>query len=1051
MKQVNLGFYRMVLFLLLGLFTSVIAYSQQISVKGIVKDQIGEPVIGANVLVRGTTNGVITNVNGEFILSASKSDVLVVSFVGYTTQEIPVSEKQMTIVLKEDTELLDEVVVLGYGANTRKQDLSASVGIISNTDELAARPVTSTESMLQGQLPGVTIQADGGDPTSTPNIVIRGQGSQNGDNVLWVVDGVPGAPITSMNDIESIVVLKDAASAAIYGAQSGAGGVVLVTTKKAKEGAPTLTYDGTFGFRQATNLIEPLNAEEQVEMRRRSYENAGQALPDGWNVTKNPWVGTTRTDWMDAIFRTAFYQRHNIALNVGTDKSSSRLSLSFDNDQGTLINTYKKNLALRYNGKMQLNKWITISEDLVWKNTTSRSKETDNDAYTGPILSAVYMPASATIYNPLDGSYGGTTTEDPAYIEKYGSNFADAHGDAVNPVRLLEAENLYNKTSDVWSTTSLEIGNVLPGLKFVSRFTYNLQNYYYKKFNPIRDEVGKPNLSNNVQEQSYRMDAWKTENTLTYDNTFGKHTVGALFSTTADHYSKRGLEAIGKDLSSEAAYLQYMAYANSTEVLDYLTGPDANVSMIARLAYSYDDRYFVTASWRRDYAGRLPKEHNFGDFPAVTLGWKISNEKFFKKNDIVNLLKLRASWGRVGNLGSIDYNYKSPLLSKNTYSEQAQYGVTSNQLWNNFAYYSTALNPNLTWETSEQYDLGLDMEMFNNRLSLSMDYFDKRTFNLIQPQPMNWPSTMGLDAMLVNLGEVRNRGFELSIGWNDRINKNFSYFVTGNFSYLKNWVSDIGVKNEDGTPGVWTDDKSFRSVKDIYQTTEGEPLNSFHLIQTAGIFQSDEEAAAYVDKNGKRIQPDAKKGDLKFVDYDGDGTIGFGDRQYMGSATPKTTFAWTLGFTWKKLSFSAMFQGVGGAQAMNVSKYMLLSDVEGNFNRSREILNAWSPDNRGSNIPILSKNDNNGNFSTASDWYLEDASYLRLKNVTLSYDLSDVFCKWSHLNDRNSRLSVFLSGENLATITRYSGMDPEWGVGCFEVSGISCILFRSKTDLLIIN
>ena len=1027
MKQVNLGFYRMVLFLLLGLFTSVIAYSQQISVKGIVKDQIGEPVIGANVLVRGTTNGVITNVNGEFILSASKSDVLVVSFVGYTTQEIPVSEKQMTIVLKEDTELLDEVVVLGYGANTRKQDLSASVGIISNTDELAARPVTSTESMLQGQLPGVTIQADGGDPTSTPNIVIRGQGSQNGDNVLWVVDGVPGAPITSMNDIESIVVLKDAASAAIYGAQSGAGGVVLVTTKKAKEGAPTLTYDGTFGFRQATNLIEPLNAEEQVEMRRRSYENAGQALPDGWNVTKNPWVGTTRTDWMDAIFRTAFYQRHNIALNVGTDKSSSRLSLSFDNDQGTLINTYKKNLALRYNGKMQLNKWITISEDLVWKNTTSRSKETDNDAYTGPILSAVYMPASATIYNPLDGSYGGTTTEDPAYIEKYGSNFADAHGDAVNPVRLLEAENLYNKTSDVWSTTSLEIGNVLPGLKFVSRFTYNLQNYYYKKFNPIRDEVGKPNLSNNVQEQSYRMDAWKTENTLTYDNTFGKHTVGALFSTTADHYSKRGLEAIGKDLSSEAAYLQYMAYANSTEVLDYLTGPDANVSMIARLAYSYDDRYFVTASWRRDYAGRLPKEHNFGDFPAVTLGWKISNEKFFKKNDIVNLLKLRASWGRVGNLGSIDYNYKSPLLSKNTYSEQAQYGVTSNQLWNNFAYYSTALNPNLTWETSEQYDLGLDMEMFNNRLSLSMDYFDKRTFNLIQPQPMNWPSTMGLDAMLVNLGEVRNRGFELSIGWNDRINKNFSYFVTGNFSYLKNWVSDIGVKNEDGTPGVWTDDKSFRSVKDIYQTTEGEPLNSFHLIQTAGIFQSDEEAAAYVDKNGKRIQPDAKKGDLKFVDYDGDGTIGFGDRQDRGSATPTTTFAWTLGFTWKKLSFSAMFQGVGGAQAMNVSKYMLLSDVEGNFNRSREILNAWSPDNRGSNIPILSKNDNNGNFSTASDWYLEDASYLRLKNVTLSYDLSDVFCKWSHLNDRNSRLSVFLSGENLATITRYSGMDPECG------------------------
>ena len=1035
MKQVNLGFYRMVLFLLLGLFTSVIAYSQQISVKGIVKDQIGEPVIGANVLVRGTTNGVITNVNGEFILSASKSDVLVVSFVGYTTQEIPVSEKQMTIVLKEDTELLDEVVVLGYGANTRKQDLSASVGIISNTDELAARPVTSTESMLQGQLPGVTIQADGGDPTSTPNIVIRGQGSQNGDNVLWVVDGVPGAPITSMNDIESIVVLKDAASAAIYGAQSGAGGVVLVTTKKAKEGAPTLTYDGTFGFRQATNLIEPLNAEEQVEMRRRSYENAGQALPDGWNVTKNPWVGTTRTDWMDAIFRTAFYQRHNIALNVGTDKSSSRLSLSFDNDQGTLINTYKKNLALRYNGKMQLNKWITISEDLVWKNTTSRSKETDNDAYTGPILSAVYMPASATIYNPLDGSYGGTTTEDPAYIEKYGSNFADAHGDAVNPVRLLEAENLYNKTSDVWSTTSLEIGNVLPGLKFVSRFTYNLQNYYYKKFNPIRDEVGKPNLSNNVQEQSYRMDAWKTENTLTYDNTFGKHTVGALFSTTADHYSKRGLEAIGKDLSSEAAYLQYMAYANSTEVLDYLTGPDANVSMIARLAYSYDDRYFVTASWRRDYAGRLPKEHNFGNFPAVTLGWKISNEKFFKKNDIVNLLKLRASWGRVGNLGSIGYNYKSALLGKNYWSEQAQYGVESNKIWGNFVYNSTALNPNLTWETSEQWDLGLDVNMFDNRLSMAFDYFDKRTFNLIQSQTMNWPGTIGIDAMLVNQGEVRNRGFEAQINWNQQVNKDWSYFVSGNFSYLKNWVSDIGVKNADGTPGVWTGitkndayfDGSYRNLPYMYQTAEGEPLASFYLIKTDGIFQSDAEAAAYVNKDGKRIQPDAVAGDLKFVDANGDGVINDEDRQYCGSATPKTTFSFSGGFTWKKLSVSAMFQGVGGAQALYVGKYMALSDVEGNFNRSKEIMNAWSPSNTGSNIPRLSKNDPNSNFSTPSDWYLENASYLRLKNFTVSYDLSDVIRKCAHLQERNSMMSVYLSGENLFTITNYSGMDPETG------------------------
>lgn len=1027
MKQVNLRIYQTILTLLVGLFLSAGAYAQQISVRGIVKDQMGEPVIGANVLVKGTSNGVITDIDGKFALSAAKNDILIISFVGFMSQEIPVTGKDLMVTLKEDTGLLDEVVVLGYGANARKQDLSAAVGVLSNTDDLTVRPVSSTESLLQGQLAGVTVQSNGGDPTSTPSIVIRGQGSQNGDHVLWVVDGVPGAPIASMSDIESIVVLKDAASAAIYGAQSGAGGVILVTTKKAKAGIPTLSYEGTYGIRQATNLPEPLNAEEELEMRKRSYANANVTLPDGWNIEKNPWIGTTRTNWMDEIFRTAFYQRHNIALNVGTDNYSSRLSFSFDNDEGVLINTYNKNYAIRYNGKFDLNKWVSISEDLVWKNTENRSKDT-NDAYTGPVLSAIYMPASATVYNPLDGTWGGTTTEDPEYIAKYGSNFAGAHGDAVNPVRLLRAENRFNRTSDVWSTTSLQIANIIQGLKFTSRFTYNLKTNNYKNFRPIQDEPGKPNNSNSLDVTNYRTDAWKTENTLTYDNSFGNHTVGALFSTTADHYNVRGLKVNGKNFADESPYLQYLAYAGTTSATDYLTGPDANVSLVARLAYSYDDRYFVTASWRRDYAGRLPKENNFGDFPAATLAWKISNEKFFKKSDFIGMLKLRASWGRVGNLGSIDYNYKSLLLGTSYWQEQAQYGVINNATWNNFVYNSTAMNRNLTWETSEQWDLGLDVELFKNRLALSFDYFDKRTFNLIQKQTMNWPSSIGLDPLLINQGEIRNRGIEIQANWNDRVNKDFSYFVSGNFSYLKNWVSDIGVKNADGSPGVWTDsDSKFRNIPYTRQTAEGEPLNSYYLIKTDGIFQSDTEAAAYVDKNGKRIQPNAVAGDLKFIDYNNDGKIDDKDRQYCGSATPKTTYSFSFGATYKKFSFSAMFQGVGGAQAFYAAKSVILSDADGNFNRVKDILNAWSPTNTSSNIPRLSMNDPNSNFSTASDWYLESASYLRLKNLTLSYDLTDVLQKWSHLRERNSRMSVYFSGENLFTITDYSGMDPECG------------------------
>lgn len=1027
MKQVNFRIYRTILTLFIGLFLSASAFAQQITVKGVVKGQTGEPIIGANVLVKGTTNGMITDIDGKFTLSCEKGNIVVISFVGYTPQEVPVTGKDLNIILKEDTELLEEVVVLGYGAATRKQDLSASVGVVSNTEELAVRPVTSTEGMLQGQLAGVTITADGGDPTSNPNIVIRGQGSRNGDNVLWVVDGVPGAPISSMNEIESIVVLKDAASAAIYGAQSGAGGVVLVTTKKAKEGQPSVSYDGTFGIRQASNLIEPLNAEEQLEMRKLSTANAGFTLEPGWDLSKNPWVGTTRTNWMDAIFRTAFYQRHNVAFNVGTDNASSRLSLAYDNDEGTLINTYKKNLSVRYNGKMKLNKWVTISEDLVWQNTSSRSKDTDNDAYTGPILSAVYMPASATIYNPLDGSYGGVTTEDLEYIAKYGSNFSNIHGDAVNPVRILEGENVDSKLSDIWSTTSLELANIVPGLKFTSRFTYNLTTQHYKKFSPIRDEPGKPDMDNSLTSSTYRTDAWKTENTLTYDKTFGKHTVGALFSTTADHYKSYGLEVDGKSFESEVDYLQYLGYAGSVSAKDELSGPDANVAVIGRLAYSYDDRYFATASWRRDYAARLPKARNHGDFPAITAGWKISNEKFFKKSDFISLLKLRASWGRVGNISSVRSNYGSPLLENGNYTDAAQYGIEKGIQWGNFDYVRRLVNPDLTWETSEQWDLGVDVELFKQRLSLSVDYFDKRTFNLIQGKTMDWPYSIGLEAMMVNQGEVRNRGLEIQANWSDKINKNFSYFVSGNFTYLKNWVSDIGVKNEDGTPGVWTDNTRFRNMPYVYRTAQDEAIRSFYLIKTDGIFQSDADAANYVDKNGNRIQPNAQAGDLKFVDYNGDGKIDDGDRQYLGNATPKTTFAFTLGATWKKLSVSAMFQGVGGAKAMYVAKQMLLCDVEGNFNRSKEILNAWSPSNTGSDIPRLSRNDPNGNFTTASDWYLEDASYLRLKNVTVSYDLSDVFRKWAHFNERNSRLSVYFSGENLATFTSYSGMDPECG------------------------
>ena len=1015
---------------LLCMVATVSAQAQNLTVRGTVSDAMG-PVAGA-VVLSGSANAV-TDIDGNYTITVPSNAVLEVSCLGYTTQQVNVNGRtKIDIVLVEDAEMLQEAVALGYGAQTKKKDLSASVGIVSNADELAARPVTNTEGMLQGQIPGVTITNNGGSPDATPSIIIRGQGSRNGDSVLWVVDGVPGAPITSMNDIESIVVLKDAASAAIYGATSGAGGVILVTTKKGNKGIH-VDYDFVSGFRAASNLPTPLNAEQEIEMRKISYANAGLTLPMGWDTSVNPWVGTTRTNWMDEIFRTAFYQRHSVTLNYGSESLKSRLTFSYQDNPGVLVGTFRKDLGIHYAGDYQMNKYVKITEDLSWGDTSSRGTNTSS-AYTGTVLSAIYMPASAEAYataGPNAGSYGGTTTEDPAYIAQYGSNYADIHGDAVNPLRLLLSDTNYNHTNKFWTTTGLEIANVVKGLKFRSSFTYNIAQRLYKNFSPKRTEIGKPMLNNSLEWSTYKHEGWRTENTLTYDRTFGKHTVGALLSTTANREWERGFSLTGKDFNDESEYLQYIAFAGTKNGSDWYNGDDANVAFIARGSYSYDDRYFVTASWRRDYAGRLPAGHNKGDFPAVTASWKISSEPFFPKNDVVDLLKIRASWGRVGNLGSIGWNYKSANLSKSTWDEQGIYGVENNDFWGTFWYPSKAVNQNLTWETSEQVDAGLDVDLFKDRLSVSVDYYNKRTFNLIQDQSMGWPQTIGLDPMKVNQGEINNQGVEVLVNWKDKLSKDFNYYVNANFAYNKNTVVSTGVVDDEGNAAAWLglangDTGEFRMMPWIYQTEAGQPLNSFYVIKTAGIFQSDAEAAAYT-KDGNRIQPAAVAGDLKFVDYNNDGKIDNNDRQYVGSALPKFTFALSGGFNYKNFNFSMMWQGVAGNKIAYVGKQMILGDFEGNFNRSAEILNAWSPTNTGSSIPRLSKNDPNGNFSTPSDWYIEDGSYIRLKNLTIGYDLTSALRKLPHFAERNSSLNVYFSGENLLTITKYSGMDPEVG------------------------
>ena len=1004
------------------------AFAQNVTVRGTVKDATG-PIVGAVVLSGGAN--AVTDVNGNYSITVPSNAVLEVSCLGYQTQNVNVNGRSVIdIVLTEDVEMLQEAVALGYGAQTKKKDLSASVGIVSNPEKLAGRPVTSTTGMLQGQIPGVVVSYSNGSPTSGPGILIRGQGSRNGDSVLWVVDGVPGGPITSMNEVESIVVLKDAASAAIYGATSGAGGVILVTTKKAHKGI-SVEYDLVTGIRHASNLPECLTAEEEIQMRTISSANAGISLDTGWDPTVNPWISTTRTDWMDEIFRDALYQRHSATLNYGTDQVKSRLTFTFNDNPGVLVGTYARSLGVRYNGQYQLNKWIKLTENIHFSDGKSRGTDTSS-SHTGTILSALYMPPSAEAYataGPYAGSFGGTTTEDPEYIAKYGNNFAGLHGDAVNPLRMLLADTSYGHSTSFWSTTGLEIANIVKGLKFNDMFSYNIGQGLSKNFNPKRPEIGKPSLTNSLSESASRSDGWRNEATLTYDRTFGKHTVGALGAFTVNRDWNRGFSMSASSFDIEDYTMQYFAQAGSYGVPSDYYNNDANIAYVARASYSYDDRYFVTASWRRDIAGRLPNEYNHGDFPAVTGAWKISSEPFFPKNGNIDLLKIRASWGRVGNLGSIGWHYKSPILSDmGDHTDNRMAGRENGGQMRGTTYsLTTAFNSRLTWETSEQTDLGLDVDMFNDRLSISIDLYNKNTFNLIQDQSTNWPALIGINPMKVNLGEINNRGIEFIATWRDKLSTDFSYYITGNYAYNRNRVVDTGVLDAEGNAAPWVGGGGYGlETTAIYRSENGQPLNSFYMIPYEGIFQSWEDIYDH-QKDGKLIQPGARPGDLKFTDVNDDGKINTDDRVYCGDPTPHHTFALSGGFTWKNFNVDMMFQGVAGNKIAYVAKQLIIADVEGNFSRSRDILNAWSPENRDSTIPILSRNDPNANLATPSSWYLEDGSYLRLKNLTIGYDITKAMRKIPHFAERNSSCNIYFSGENMFTLTKYSGMDPEVG------------------------
>ncbi|WP_436484668.1 SusC/RagA family TonB-linked outer membrane protein [Chitinophaga sp. ARDCPP14] len=969
-------------------------------ITGRVTTEDKEPIPGVSVWVKGTKTRTVTDADGKFEITLENDKaILSFSYVGYETVEMPAgSSDTVNLTLKTSNNALNEVVVLGYGT-AKKGDLSAAVAVVPDMKQIKERPVLDVANMIQGKVPGITVVSNGGHTSNANKVTIRGVGSANSENVLYVVDGVPGAPYNPA-DVESITVLKDAASAAIYGAFSGSAGVILITTRQATQGLPSVQYTGFVGAKQPWRTLQSLTAEEQGRVSNLAQTNAGLPPLEGWNPAKNPDGLVNRTDWMDEIFRTGLVQRHNISVNAGTDKFSTLFQARYEKEEGTLINTYNKNISLRFNANYQFTKNVKLRQDIFWNNNDNRDAETAS-GYSGAILSALYMPRSATPYYS-DGTFGG--------VGPRGSQYNGIYGDVINPVATLLRNKPYNKRNDLQSVTELTVSDIIPGLTYLSRFSYRQQNALWKNFEPRRTEPGKPNDQNTLTYSTDKGYNWIWENTLNYNKIINRHNIGVMASMTGQEESNRNFSAAAKGFENEADWAQF--FTNATIFDQNLPADDEwkdrTVSYVGRLSYSWADRYFVTASYRNDVAGRLAEGYRSKGFPGVTAAWKISSESFMDNVKWMDLLKIRGSWGRIGNLGSIAHYYGYAKLTPDYTFQIGDGAPRSNSLA-----MTAAFNPSLSWETSQQTDIGIDISLLKQRLSITADYFDKLTYDLIQQQAAAWPNTFGLDAPLINKGEIGNKGVEVAVSWNDHVGQ-LGYSLSANMATLKNNVEYI----DTDPSSVMVHNDAFRGVLTPFRSKVGQPFYSYWLIKTAGIFQSDDEAKAY-QKDGKMIQPSAKAGDLKFVDQNGDGAINDGDRVYMGNAFPKLTYGFTASFTWKNFDLSLFMQGVGGVKLFNAFKMTTLSGSEQGYNRWDKILDAWSPENKGSNIPRISANDPNKNFQTNSDWYLENGNYLRLKNLLIGYTFKKM--SW------NQGLRVYFSGDNLLTITKYTGMDPEVG------------------------
>jgi TonB-linked SusC/RagA family outer membrane protein len=962
---------------LIGMLLPMCMFAQQITVQGVVKDQTGETVIGASVMEKGTTNGTITGIDGDFSLNMSPNGTLVVSFVGYKTQEVQVKgQKQLQVVLSEDAEMLDEVVVIGYGT-MKKSDLTGAVSSIGNKD-IKDSPVSNLGQAIQGKISGVQI-VDAGKPGDNVSIKIRGLGSINNCDPLVVIDGVPtdlGLSSLNMADVERLDVLKDASATAIYGSR-GANGVVMITTKRGTEGKGKLAVSANYSFQNATNVPSLLNAAQYAELSNDMMVNSGRNPNPEW---ANPSELGAGTDWMDELLRTGVMQNYTVSYSGGNEKSHYYVSGGFLDQSGIVKSVNYRRFTFQSNSDAQVLKWLKFSNNITFSADTKKSGSYN----IGDALKALPI---YPVKNE-DGSWSGPDGNS----EWYGST-----RNPIGPTELNKSQTdgynfLANLTAELTFTK---------WLKFKSTFGYDAKFWFIDNFTPKYNWKPTPTEETSRYKSDNKSFTYLWDNYFLFDHTFAeKHRVGLMAGMSAQWNTNDYLNAQKNVFMFDNVHEMdngeemYAIGGNETEW--------ALLSYMARVNYSYEDRYLLTATIRRDGSSRFGKKHRWGTFPSVSVAWRASQEKWFPKNDYINDLKVRAGYGVTGSQASVgNYSY---LASYNT--SVYPFGISSG---NQTALVSSTLaNPYIHWEEVAQTNIGFDASLFNSRVMFSFDAYLKETRDMLVKASI--PITSGFEdttTTYTNAGKVRNQGIEMSLhtinltgelGWETNVTA----------TYNKNKIKDL---NSDVPYYINQINNSY-----VTMLAKDYPINVFYGYVTDGIFQNQSEV------NTHAVQPGAEPGDIRFRDLNNDGVINDSDRTVIGNPNPSWLFSMNNSLSYKGFELSVFLQGIAGNKIYNANN-IDNTGMAAAYNQTTDVLKRWQGEGTSNSMPRAVFGDPNQN-TRVSDRFVENGSYLRLKNITLSYTFPKQWLQKAQIE--NARLS--LSCENVATITGYSGFDPEVGI-----------------------